>query len=63
MLSEIDHPTLGKVKQIGSAMRFSDADFHIRHHPPLLGEHTNEILKTLGFSDSQIATLRENGAI
>jgi formyl-CoA transferase len=44
-------------------MRFSDADFHIRHHPPLLGEHTNELLKTLGFSDNQIATLRENGAI
>lgn len=63
MVSEIDHPTLGKIKQIGSAMRFSDADFHIRHHPPLLGEHTNELLRTLGFSDSQIATLRENGAI
>jgi crotonobetainyl-CoA:carnitine CoA-transferase CaiB-like acyl-CoA transferase len=63
MLTEIDHPTLGKVKQIGSAMRFSDADFHIKHHPPLLGEHTSEILKTLGFSDSQITKLRENGAI
>jgi len=63
MLHEIDHPTLGKIKQIGSAMRFSEADFRIRYHPPLLGEHTEEVLQSLGFSEHQIAKLRGNGAI
>jgi len=63
MLLEINHPTLGMIKQIGSAMRFSDSPFHIRRHPPLLGEHTNEVLKTLGFTDDQIAKLRQDGAI
>jgi crotonobetainyl-CoA:carnitine CoA-transferase CaiB-like acyl-CoA transferase len=63
MLTYTDHPTLGRIKQIGSAMRFSDVNFRIRHPPPLLGEHTNEILKTLQFSDSQIAKLKEDGAI
>jgi len=63
MLLEIDHPTLGKIKQIGSAMRFSEVDFRIRHHPPLLGEHTEEVLQSLGFSEHQIAKLRDNGAI
>ena len=63
MLLEIDHPTLGKIKQIGSAIRFPETDFQVRLHPPLLGEHTTEILKTLGVSDDQIAKLRDNGAI
>jgi len=63
MLLEVDHPTLGKIKQIGSAMRFSEADFRIRYHPPLLGEHTEEVLQSLGFSEHQIAKLRDDGAI
>lgn len=63
MLMEIDHPTLGRVKQIGSAIRFSDFDFKVRSHPPLLGEHTTEILKTLEIRDEQIAKLREQGSI
>jgi len=63
MLLEIDHPTLGKIKQIGSAMRFSETDFRIRYYPPLLGEHTEEVLQGLGFSEHQIAKLRDNGAI
>jgi formyl-CoA transferase len=63
MLLEIDHPTLGKIKQVGSAMKFSDSDFRIRHHPPLLGEHNAEILKSIGFSDDQIKKLRESAAI
>jgi formyl-CoA transferase len=61
---EIPHPLAGKVALIRSPMRFSDT--HVEHDvpPPLLGEHTEEILRgVLGRSDAEIAKLRADGAV
>ena len=42
---EMDHPTAGKVRLIGSPMKFSGTPVEYRLPPPLLGEHTASVLK------------------
>lgn len=44
MVQEIDHPVEGKVRVLGSPVRLSGTPARIRRHPPLLGEHTAEVL-------------------
>jgi len=59
----IPHPTLGTVDQTGFPWRFSRTPAVIRRHPPLLGEHTDEVLQDLGYTSDQIAAMRQEGAI
>ena len=64
MLLEVEHPKAGKVKQIGFPIKLSEMPCAIRLPPPLLGEHTEEVLKELlGYTDEQIARLRAEGVI
>jgi len=64
MVIEIEHPTIGKLKQLGTPMKLSETPCQIRYPPPLLGQHTKEILKELlGYSDEEIEELRKIGAI
>lgn len=64
MLVEMSHPRAGKVKQIGPALKFSDTGCKLTSPPPLLGEHTEEILtEILGYSEEDLARLRKSGAI
>jgi crotonobetainyl-CoA:carnitine CoA-transferase CaiB-like acyl-CoA transferase len=61
---EMPHPSAGKVALVRSPMRFSETPLEHRLPPPLLGEHTDEVLRGwLGRSDAQIAQLRADGAI
>jgi len=54
----------GQVDLIGNPLKMSDTPVTYRHAPPLLGEHTDEVLRdTLGLDDQQIAALRASGAI
>jgi len=63
-VEEISHPKLGKVKLVRNPMRFSGLEIKTKSHPPLLGEHTNEILeKELGLNSEEIARLKEEGII
>ncbi|MFC3338016.1 CaiB/BaiF CoA transferase family protein [Paracandidimonas soli] len=48
MCMEIDHPIEGKVKNIGFPVKLSGTPQQVRRHPPLLGEHNQEILAELG---------------
>ncbi|MDO5102507.1 MAG: CaiB/BaiF CoA-transferase family protein [Lautropia sp.] len=58
------HPVAGQVPLVASPMRFSATPVDYRLAPPMLGEHTEEILAgTLGMSGDEIARLREVGAI
>jgi formyl-CoA transferase len=64
MLIELRHPTLGTLKQAGFPYNFSATPAEPRRHPPLLGEHTDEVLRELlGLGPEQIAHLRGEGAI
>ena len=63
MLLELEHPTLGKVKQVGIAHKLSDTPGEIRSLPPLPGEHTKEILSSLGYNEQRINELRQGGVI
>lgn len=50
MLLDMDHPILGKLTVIGSPVHLSDAPVSVRHTPPRLGEHTDEILLEFGLT-------------
>ena len=61
---ELEHPVAGKLPTVASPMRFSGTPVEHKLAPPLLGEHTEEILRErLGRSAAQIAALRAEGAI
>jgi formyl-CoA transferase len=62
MRMEIDHPVEGKVPNIGFAVKLSGTPQQVRRHPPLLGEHTQELLAELGCDAAEMARLREQGA-
>jgi len=61
---ELDHPAAGKLPTVASPMRFSATPLDYRTPPPLLGEHTDEVLRgLLGKGAPEIARLRAEGAI
>jgi crotonobetainyl-CoA:carnitine CoA-transferase CaiB-like acyl-CoA transferase len=62
MRMEIDHPIEGKVPNIGFPVKLSGTPQQVRRHPPLLGEHTAEVLAELGINAEQLAELATHGA-
>ena len=63
MMVELEHPTEGKVKQLGIAIKLSDTPGRIERFAPAVGENTEEILLDLGYSAGDRAGLRSAGAI
>ena len=64
MLSEVHHPIAGRLNIVGVPMKFSETPASVRTAAPLLGEHTEEVLRTLlGLAESEIRALREEGII
>jgi crotonobetainyl-CoA:carnitine CoA-transferase CaiB-like acyl-CoA transferase len=63
MVLEIEHPTLGKVKQPGIAVKLSETPGKVRSLSPIFGEHTEEILRELSYNKSQIKELRKSNII
>jgi len=60
----LPHPTAGQVKLVRSPMRMSATPATSDKAPPLLGEHTDEVLRdVLGKTDAEIAALREGGVV
>jgi formyl-CoA transferase len=61
---ELEHPLAGKVSLVRSPMRFSATPIEHERPPPLLGEHTDEVLRgVLGMKPEEIARLRADGAV
>ena len=63
MYLEMPHPTLGTIKQTGLPIKFSLTPGGLDRHPPLLGEHNQEILEGLGYSEADIRRLAEESVI
>lgn len=61
MVQEVPHPVEGHIKSLGFPVKLSKTPQAIRHHPPLLGEHTRQIVKELGL-ENKFDDLRTSGA-
>jgi len=59
MVQEIDHPTVGKFRTIGPVWRFADTPAQVQSPPPTLGQHTEEILFSLGVTKAEVLQLKE----
>jgi len=63
MVIEVEHPTEGRIKQVGIAVKLSDTPGKVRHLASMVGEDTEEILVSLGYSQPRINELRQQGVI
>jgi formyl-CoA transferase len=64
MVAEIPHPPIGSLRLAGIPVKYSETPGDIRLHPPLLGEHTDEVLsQVLEYTPGKIRELKERGAV
>ena len=63
MLAEVHHPVAGAVKMTGINVKLAQTPGAIRLPAPMLGEHTHEVLHTLGYADGEIDHLKTAGVI
>jgi crotonobetainyl-CoA:carnitine CoA-transferase CaiB-like acyl-CoA transferase len=63
LIAEIEHPTEGRLKQIAPTVKLSATPGAIESPPPLLGQHTREILKSLDYTDEAIESLAREGVV
>jgi crotonobetainyl-CoA:carnitine CoA-transferase CaiB-like acyl-CoA transferase len=63
MVVELEHPVAGMLKMLGTPIKLSAQPASIRRPPPVLGQHTDEILAAAGYPAGRIAELRAAGVI
>ncbi|MBI5967711.1 MAG: CoA transferase [Deltaproteobacteria bacterium] len=63
MVVETTHPKAGRIRQIGVPIKFSETPGEVRTPAPEFGEHTEEILRGLGYTEEGIGRLRKEGVI
>jgi formyl-CoA transferase len=59
---DVDYPNVGKIKMFNNPVKFSDFEVEVRR-PPMMGEHTDEIMEWCDYSPEEIAAFREKGII
>lgn len=63
LLATVDYPGVGEVRVVGVPARFSQTPGTIRLGPPAVGQHTDEILGSLGYSAAEVGRLRQEGCV
>jgi formyl-CoA transferase len=63
MVVETTHPALGTLRSLGTPIKLSETPIDPRRRAPLFGEHTDAVLREIGYADDQIAELRRVQAI
>jgi formyl-CoA transferase len=63
MAQPVQHPVLGEIRIVASPLTFVGASRAIRMPTPDAGQHTNEVMQGLGYSEQEISDLRSKGAI
>jgi crotonobetainyl-CoA:carnitine CoA-transferase CaiB-like acyl-CoA transferase len=63
MVVTAEHPTAGKLRMTGSPIKLSRYTATVRRPPPELGEHTDEVLRELGYTAEDITALRDDGVV
>jgi crotonobetainyl-CoA:carnitine CoA-transferase CaiB-like acyl-CoA transferase len=63
LVAEYEHPIVGRMRQFGSLIDFSETPGRIRGAPPRVGEHTREILAWLGYDDDEMARLKQDRVV
>lgn len=63
LVKTVEHSSAGPVRYVANPIRFSAADTGAESAPPLFAEHTDDILREFGFSQTDVAELREKGAV
>jgi len=63
LLATVQYPGVGEVRVVGMPARFSKTPGTIRLGPPVVGQHTDELLAALGYGAEEIRRLREEGCV
>ena len=64
MVKQVEHPACGSMELVNTPVKFSESKPSIRTPPPLLGEHTHEVLSDiLGMTDVDIESLKKEGVV
>lgn len=63
LLREVEHPSEGRIRQVGFPVEFGKTPASIRLPTPRLGEHTAEVLREAGYDPGEIKTLADAGVI
>src|SRR5262249_24102683 len=63
LVTELEHPKLGPLRQVAFPVQMSGTPAQVATPPPELGEHTDEVLRGLGYDAAAIAALRRDGVI
>jgi crotonobetainyl-CoA:carnitine CoA-transferase CaiB-like acyl-CoA transferase len=63
MVLDVEHPRLGRLRTLGSPLKMSATPTDATRRAPMLGEHTDDVLREAGLSDAEIASLRRDRVV
>ena len=63
MTIDVEHPTLGRLRGLGTPLKMSETPLNPKRRAPLLGEHTDAVLLDAGYSDNEIEHMRALGIV